>query len=66
MKSIGAIVRQLEGLLDTRDLTAWENNFVRNLVERTDQGQNTGQLSIKQIARMEELYRKRFGDAEAA
>ena len=66
MKSLGSIVQQLEGLLDTPALTAWEDNFVRNIVERSDQGRNTGKLSINQIARMEELYRKHFADAEPA
>jgi hypothetical protein len=66
MKSLGAIVQQLEGLLDTPELTAWEDGFVRNIVERSDHGRHTGVLSINQIARMEELYRKHFADAEPA
>ena len=64
VKSLGSMVQQLEAMLDTPDLTAWEDNFVRNIVERSDHGKNTGKLSINQIARMEELYRKHFADAE--
>jgi hypothetical protein len=65
-KSLGSMLKQLEALLGTQDLTAWEDNFVRNIVERSDQGRNTGKLSINQIARMEELYRKHFADLEPA
>lgn len=66
MKSLGAIIHQLEPMLGTKDLNAWERRFVENLVERTGNGKATGKLSINQIARMEELYRKHFGDAEPA
>lgn len=66
MKSLGAIVKQLEPMLGTADLTAWEQGFVENIVERSDHGRDTLKLSANQIARMEDLYRKHFGDAEAA
>lgn len=62
MKSIGAMVQQIEGMLGTNDLTPWEQKFVENIAERSDHGKNTGKLSDKQIARMEEIYRKHFGD----
>ena len=64
MKSLGAMVKQLEPLLGTPDLNAWEQRFVVNVVETSDHGIYTGYLSTKQIARIEELYRKHFGDAE--
>jgi hypothetical protein len=64
MKSLSAMVKQLEPMVGTKDLTAWEHNFVRNIVERSDHGKNTGKLTINQIARMEELYRKHLADAE--
>ena len=66
MKSLGTMVQQLEAMLGTNDLTAWEDSFVRNIVERSDHGKQTGKLTINQIARMEELYRKHFADAEPA
>lgn len=66
MKSLGAMIQQLEPLLGTQDLTAWEQRFVENLIERTGCGRDTGKLTINQIARLEELYRKHFADAEPA
>jgi len=66
VKSLGAIILQLEAMLGTQDLTAWEDRFVANIVEISDHGRVTLNLSINQIARLEELYRKHFGDAEPA
>lgn len=66
MKSLTAMVQQLEAMLGTTTFTAWEDNFVRVIAEHSDHGKNTGRLSINQIARMEELYRKHFADAEPA
>ena len=66
MKSLGAMILQLEPMLDTQDLTAWENRFVANIVEISDHGRLTLKLSINQVARLEELYRKHFADAEPA
>jgi len=66
VKSIGAMVQQIEPLLGTEDLNAWERRFVANIVEISDHGRITLKLSINQIARLEELYRKHFGDAEPA
>jgi len=63
MKSLNAMVAQVEGLLDTPDLNEWEQRFVENIATRTDHGKNTGALSGKQIVRIEELYQKHFGDA---
>ena len=31
MKTIGAMVKQVEGLIDTDDLTTWENDFVSSI-----------------------------------
>ena len=66
MKSVGAMIQQLEALISTGDLNAWESQFMTNLVVRTVHGRDTGQLSERQIARLTELYQKHFGDAELA
>ena len=64
MKSIGAMIQQLDGLLNTGDLNSWETQFVTNLVLRTIHGRDTSMLTERQINRMTELYRKHFADAE--
>lgn len=58
--SIGTKVKQLEGLLDTKDLNEWENNFLHSISVRTDCGRNTTGLSEKQIERLDELWGKYF------
>lgn len=54
------MVKKVAGLQDTRDLTDWENGFVKSLVERTKNGDNTTRLTEKQIDRLQELYDKHF------
>jgi hypothetical protein len=63
MKSLGAMIKQLEPLVGTDDLNAWETRFVENLALRTVEGHDTGALTEKQIERLTELYAKHFGDA---
>jgi len=64
MKSIGQMIDQLDGMLGTKDLTQWEDQFLTHITEQTNCGINTGSLSEKQVAIIERIYRKHFGDAE--
>ena len=66
MKSLGAMIKQLEPLVGTTDLNAWEQRFVENVILRSNNGALTPRLSEKQITRIEELYAKHFGDARPA
>lgn len=63
MKSLGAMVKQLGAMLGTSDLNAWEQGFVENVVSTTDDGANTARLSDAQVAKVEGIYAKHFGDA---
>lgn len=63
-KSLGTMILQLEPLVGTADLNAWEMRFVENLALRTVHGRDTGGLSDKQIERLNELYAKHFGDSD--
>jgi len=58
--STTTMVRRLEGMLDTKDLSEWEQGFVRSLVERLNAGKVTS-LSEKQVTRLEELHGRHFG-----
>jgi len=40
MTSTTTMIRRLSGLLDTRDLTEWEQQFVHSLVEKLDAGKD--------------------------
>lgn len=62
MKSVGAMIRQLDGLADTADVTPWENEFIESVVEKTDCGKVTVTLTEKQVSAVEKIYRKHFGD----
>lgn len=60
MVSVGVMVKQLSGLLDTDDLSDWENEFVGSVVDRTQEGEVTGTLSDRQVTTVERIWRKHF------
>jgi len=60
MKSLGAMIKQLSGLIDTTDLNDWENLFVTSVVEQTRDGDITGTLSDKQVIIVERIFNKHF------
>jgi hypothetical protein len=58
--SIATQVKQLQSLLGTGDLTAWQQDFVRSVVGRMGSGTDTTCLSGKQVEVIAEIYRKHF------
>lgn len=63
MKTIGAMVKQVEGLIDTDDLTTWENDFVSSICQQVkDNKASTANLSSKQVEIIQRVYSKHFGD----
>lgn len=66
MKSVGAMIQQLAGLVGTQDLNAWERQFVVHIGDLSETGRLTTRLSEAQVDKIEQLYTKHFGDAEAA
>lgn len=62
MASLNAMVKKVAGLADTRDVTDWENRFIKSVVEQTGNGTNTTSLTEKQITSLEQLHDKHFGD----
>lgn len=57
--STETMVQQLEGLLDTNDLSHWEAAFVLTMKHRRIQRALT-RLTERQVERLDELYRKHF------
>ena len=57
MKSIKQMIERIEGLTDTRDVTEWENDFIKAMSERKD---DTAVLSERQVQQIEQLYNKHF------
>lgn len=60
MKSMGQKIMQIEGLLGTKDITPWQEDFITSIVERTDHGKHTTMLSTKQVDTIEVIYGRHF------
>lgn len=59
--SLGIMIEQIDGLRDTKDLTAWENDFVASIVEQyLPANKDTRCFSGKQMEVIERLWRKHF------
>ncbi len=58
--SVNTMIEQLTGLLNTKDLTTWENHFVRDIYERTLNGKLVATLSANQVETIEKIYSKHF------
>lgn len=59
MISTTTMIRRLEGMLGTKDLSDWEHGFVESLAEKLDAGQVT-QLTERQVETLERLHGKHF------
>ena len=59
MVSTTTMIRPLAGLLDTRDLSEWEQQFVRSLAEKLDAGRVTS-LTERQVETLERLHGRHF------
>lgn len=60
MASLNTMVKRVAGLADTRDVTDWENRFIKRVVEQTGNGTNTTSLTEKQVESLERLHDKHF------
>ncbi len=58
--SLGTQIKQLAGLLDTADITEWEQDFIKSVYAWSRQGGNTSILTEKQIDIIERIYRRHF------
>nr|WP_315596151.1 hypothetical protein [uncultured Cupriavidus sp.] len=59
MVSTTKMIQRLEGLLGTKDLTEWEQGFVRSLASRMHAGEVT-RLTGDQVEKLDELHGKHF------
>ena len=60
MKSIGQKVKQIGGLVGTKDINDWESRFIKSVVGWSENGECTKVLSAKQVEVIERIYRKHF------
>jgi len=59
MTSTTTMIRRLEGMLGTRDLSDWEQGFVETLVAKLEAGEVT-KLTERQVETLERLHGKHF------
>jgi hypothetical protein len=59
MTSTTTMIRRLEGMLGTRDLSDWEQGFVETLAAKLEAGEVT-QLTERQVEILERLHGKHF------
>ncbi len=62
MASLTAMVKQLSGLVDTKDVSDWENDFLQSIMRSTRDGDNTTVLTEKQIDVVERIFKKHFSN----
>lgn len=60
MKSLGAMIQQLHGMVGTQDLTEWETEFVQSVYNQSGEGQDTAFLTSKQVEIVNRLFNKHF------
>jgi len=60
MTSLNTMVKKCAGLVDTTDVSDWENQFLKSVIEKTGEGNNTTSLTEKQIDVLERIYGKNF------
>ena len=56
--SVGAMIKQLAGMVGTTDLSDWENAFLRNVVTRTGNGLRTSILTGEQLEKVNEIWER--------
>ena len=62
MASLNTMVKKCAGLVDTTDVSDWENQFLKSVVEKTGEGRDTTSLTEKQIDVLQRLHSKHFED----
>lgn len=58
MKSVSQMAEQCEGLIDTSDVTPWENEFLKSVVEK--EAERPGYLSAPTVEKLKQIYDKHF------
>ncbi len=61
MISIGKMLIQVAGMCDTSDLTAWEDKFLKSMMERTKNGKDTSSLTEKQVDAIVSIFDSHCG-----
>ena len=60
MKSLGAMLEQIHGLCDTKDVNTWENDFIKSCMGTYGPRKLSCQLSGRQAEVIDRIWRKHF------
>ncbi len=60
MASTNTMLKQCAGLVDTSDVTDWQNGFLKSVLERSENGSRPDLLSEKQLEVLESIHRRHF------
>lgn len=60
MKSIGQMLETIDGLRGTKDVTAWEDEFIGSCMSKYGARKLSCQLSAKQVEIIERIFNKHF------
>jgi len=58
--TIWQMLSSLHGMLGTKDLSSWEQDFVRNCYDTVQHNKDTSQLSDKQVEIIHTTFEKHF------
>lgn len=62
MASLNTMVKQCSGLIGTKDLSDFEEDFMTSICAKTNDGDNTTSLTEKQITVLERIFKKHFSN----
>lgn len=60
MASTNTMIKQCSGLIGTRDITPWEDDFLRNILAASRNGDRPDLLSPPRVETLEKIYQKHF------
>lgn len=60
MSSPTNMVKKLAGMVDTNEVSQWENDFIKSMLRQTKDGSDTSKLNEKQLEKLEQVHDKFF------
>ena len=58
--SVGAMLRQMAGMVGTKDLNDFETRFVTSILRATGEGARTSILTAEQVEKVEQIWERHF------
>lgn len=58
--TVWQMLETISGMCDTKDISDWENKFIKSCVQTCGPNKITNFLSGKQVEKIESIYEKHF------